>query len=48
MGFSVYWLVVKRIMWKYKLFVHWAPYPKVPQVLPACPSDESNLKVNVN
>jgi len=48
MGFSVYWLIVKRTMCKYKIFVHWAPYPKVLQVLHTCPSDTSNLKVNVN
>jgi len=47
MGFSVYWLMVKHTMSKYKIFVHWAPYRKVLQVLPACP-DTSNLKVNVN
>jgi len=48
MGFSVYWLIVKRTVCKYKIFVHWAPYPKVLQVLHTCPFDTSNLKVNVN
>ena len=43
MGFFIYWLMVKRIMWKYNFSLHWAPYPKVPQVLPACPSDKMNI-----